>query len=613
MPKSEHHMRSLASLPGNAYSGGPGGLLLLPSPMRNRLPSSWAPEEFRWLSEQVRPFSQWLLGSFLCITAGSLCGLLTPLVLKWLIDQALPKRESGLLAVLVLVLFFAYEGRTLLTSLGAYLNLSVAQKLSLGLRMRVLRHLDLLSANYYENTPVGSAMYPLDEPIKEIAYFGSDLLPSILRVVVTTCFTLAAMFVLSPMLTLTILPIIPLFTLAREHFRKRLGADSDAVQHSRIAWTSFLQEHLAAVIAIQLLGQQGRQERKAFRFLAKIVRSEQTLFRTSIGFTVLTSFAVISAMSWVVGYGGWKVLSGTLTMGSLVAFYGFVTQMFEPLCGAAELYARAQKVFASIRQVRLVLGLHPAISNSPRAAVWQNNRSHRIEFSDVEFGYDRQKNMLRIPSLRIPAGEQLAVTGDNGAGKSTLAKLVARIYDVDAGAISLGGKDVQDIELESLRRCVVYLTRDPVLFDGSIRDNLRFAKPSASENELQEVLECVGLSGFIATLSDGITQEIGPGGCQLSGGQRQRLAIARALLGKPRILILDEATSCLDPMSEGLVLRNVQRRLAGSTLFVISHRFATIGSFGRVLVLANGQIAFDGSPEQHDFNLSAFPVQNPDS
>jgi ABC-type bacteriocin/lantibiotic exporter with double-glycine peptidase domain len=576
--------------------------------MRNRLPSSWAPEEFRWLSEQVHPFSRWLLGSFLCITTGSLCGLLTPLVLKWLIDQALPKRDAGLLAVLVVVLFLAYEGRTLFTSLGAYLTLSAAQKLSLTLRMSVLRHLDLLSASYYENTPVGAVMYPLDEPIKEIAYFGSDLLPSILRVALTTCFTLAAMFVLSPMLTLTVLPTIPIFLMAREHFRKRLGADSDTVQHSRIAWTKFLQEHLAAVCAIQLLRQQGRQERKAFCYLAKTVRSEQALFKTSIGFTVVTSFAVVGAMAWVIGYGGWKVLSGTLTMGSLVAFYGFVTQIFEPLCSAADLYARAQKVFASVRQVRQILGLRPAITNSPSAAVWQNDRSHGLDFSAVEFGYDRQKNMLRIPALRISAGEQLAITGDNGSGKSTLAKLISRVYDVDAGVIRMGDKDLRDIELESLRRCVAYLSRDPVLFDGSIRNNLRFVRPAASDGELQEVLECVGLAGFVTNLPNGIAQGIGPGGCQLSGGQRQRLAIARALLGDPRILILDEATSCLDPMSEGLVLHNVQRQLVGSTLAVVSHRFSTIAAFSRVLVLADGQIIYDGSPERYDFSLSAFPV-----
>jgi ABC-type bacteriocin/lantibiotic exporter with double-glycine peptidase domain len=576
--------------------------------MRNRLPSTRIPEEFLWLSEQVRPLSHWLLGSLLCITAGGLCSLVTPLVLKWLIDQVLPRRDAGRLVETVAVLFLAYEGRTLLTSLGAYLNLIAAQKLSLTLRMSVLRHLDLLSADYYEATPVGTAMYPLEDPIKEIAYFGSDLLPSILRMALTTCLTLGAMAMLSPILTFTVLPVIPIFLLSREYFRKKLSADSDSVQRNRVVWSNFLQEHLAAVIAIQLLRRQRRQERKAFCLLSTTIRSEQELFRTSIGFTVFTSFAVISAMSWVIGYGGWKVLFGTLTVGSLVAFYGFVIQMFEPLCGAAELYARAQRTFASIRQVRLVLGLCPAVTNSPGATVLQNGCSHALDLSGVEFGYHRQKHMIRIPSLQIPAGAHLAITGDNGAGKSTLAKLMARLYDVDAGAIRIGDHNVRNIELGSLRRCVGYLSRDPVLFDGSIDSNLRFVRPTASDHELQEMIARVGLSEWIASLTDGMGQAIGPGGCQLSGGQRQRLAIARALLERPRILILDEATSCLDSMSEDAVLCNVQRHLPNSTLIVISHRLSTIVQFGRVLVLSEGRIVFDGSPERYNFSAPAVPI-----
>jgi ATP-binding cassette subfamily B protein len=216
--------------------------------------------------------------------------------------------------------------------------------------------------------------------------------------------------------------------------------------------------------------------------------------------------------------------------------------------------------------------------------------------------------MIRIPSLQIPAGTQLAITGVNGAGKSSLAKLMARLYDVDAGAIRIGDHDIRNIELGSLRRCVGYVSRDPVLFDGSIDSNLRFVRPMASDLELQEVIGRVGLSELIASLTDGMGQAIGPGGCQLSGGQRQRLAIARALLECPRILILDEATSCLDPMSEDAVLCNVQRHLPNSTLIVISHRLSTIVQFSRVLVLSEGQIVFDGSPERYNFSAPVVPI-----
>ncbi len=561
------------------------------------LPLFHVPGELRWLSVQLRPFLRWHVGSFLCTTGGSLLGLFTPLILKWLIDRVLPKQDLGPLIGLVALLFSVHQGRNVLVGFGTYLNLNAAQRMSLALSMRVLRKLDSLSSDYYECTPVGTAIYPLKQPIEEIAYFGSDLLPSMLRLCSTSCFTIVAMFMLNRDLTITVLPLVPAFLAMRRRFRKKLRADSDAVQTRRILWSNFLQEHLGAIIPIQMLRQQRRQERKAFCSLGGTFRAEQKLFRTSILFTALTSCSVALAISWVIGYGGWSVLARTMSVGSLVAFYGFVTQLFEPLSSAAELYARAQRAFASVRQVRLVMELRPSIEDSVDAVVLPQRYSWQVDFEAVEFGYRRQKNMLQIPVLRIAAGEQVAITGENGAGKSTLAKLIARIYDVDSGAVCIGGRDVRTIRLDSLRQHVAYLSRDPFLFDGSIEANLRFAKPAASGEEMQEALTCSDLLQLVKSVPDGMDQEIGPGSCQLSGGQRQRLAIARALLVRPRILILDEATSCLDPLSEELVLNNLRKYLPSSTVIVITHRSSTVSCFDRVLVLANGRIVSDGMPD----------------
>ncbi|MGA7293946.1 MAG: ABC transporter ATP-binding protein [Terriglobales bacterium] len=558
---------------------------------------SWVPNELRWLFKQIRPFFRWHLASFLCITTGSLLALLTPLVLKWLIDQILPRREIGLLLLAVALIFLSSLAKTGLTSLGSYLMLTAAQRMGLTLRMGLLGHLDTLSADYYDNTPVGTIMYPLKEPVEEISYFGSDLVPAILRTLLTTCFTLTTMFTLSPMLTLAVVPFIPAFLIARQHFRRRLAVDSDTVQLDQVSWISFLEEHLSSVIPIQLLGQEKRQERRAFRSLARTVWSQQRLFRSGVWFTLCTSLAVVLAVSAVVGYGGWRVLAGTLSLGSLVAFYSFVTQLFDPLSGAAELYSRAQKTLASIRQVQVVLSARPSVGNPPEIIPVVLPHPAQIDLVAVEFGYERQKGMLRIPSLRIMAGEQVAIAGENGAGKSTFAKLIIRVYEVDSGSVRIGGEDVRSIRLQSLRRQVCYLPRDPVLFDGTLASNLRFVRPAVSERELQEVVECVGLTAFVATLPTGLRQRVGPGGCQLSGGQRQRLAIARALLLQPHILILDEATSCFDSSSEALVLRNIRRRLGALTFIVISHRLSTISAFGRVIVFSGGRIVEDGSPD----------------
>jgi ABC-type multidrug transport system fused ATPase/permease subunit len=551
------------------------------------------PEELRWLSERIRPNIHLHVGSFLCITAGSLLGLLTPLVLKWLIDRVIPARQFTLLFVAMVLVFLGSQGKSMVSSLGSYLMLTAALRMSLNLRMEILRHLDSLSADYYDKTPIGTAAYPLREPIEEIAYFGSDLIPAILHTLMTTGFTLVTMLALSPRLTLLVFPFVPIFLIARQRFRTKLTTDADLAQRDRVSWSNFLEEHLTAAIPIQLLGQQKRQERRGFRLLGRSVRSQEKLFRTGVWFTVYTSLAVVTAMSAVIGYGGWRVVAGTLTLGSLVAFYSFVAQLFEPLSGAAELYSRAQKTFASVRQVQHVLVLQPLVVDAPGARLNAPDRAEDIEFVGVEFGYERQKRMLRVPSLSILPGERLVIAGENGAGKSTLAKLIVRLYDVDCGSVRIGGEDVRNIRLDSLRRYVCYIPREPALFDGSVGFNLRFVKPSVSDEELRDALQNAGLLELVRTLPNGFDQRIGPGGCQLSGGERQRFAIARALLQKPKILVLDEATSCLDPHSEETILNNVFRSLLESTVLVVSHRHSTSSLVARKIFMSDGEIVSD--------------------
>ena len=455
--------------------------------------SHWLPPELVWLVKEIRPLLQLHLASFLCITAGSLLALLSPLFLKWLIDGIIPQRRIGLLVIAVALIFLGHEGRIALISLGSYLMLSASQKMGLTLRARLLKHLDTLSADYYEDTPVGAAIYPLKEPIEEISYFGSDLLPAILRMLLTTAFTLAGMSALSPALTLTVLPLIPVFLVTRQYFRSRLATDANAAQDDRLAWSNFLEEHLSSVISIHLLGQEKKQETRGFRLLARLLRSQQRLYRTANWFMVWSSLAIVLAMSAVIGYGGKSVLAGTLSIGSLVAFYGFVTQLFDPLSGASELYARAQKTFASIRQVQAAFALRPSVTNAAGALQLSIQDTAEVEFANVEFGYSRNKDLLHVPSLRILPGEQIAIAGENGAGKSTLVRLIARLYDPISGEVRLGGEDIRNIHLKSLRQGVCYLPRDPVLFDGTIASNLQFVRSAASDRELEEAIRMVGI------------------------------------------------------------------------------------------------------------------------
>ncbi len=283
-------------------------------------------------------------------------------------------------------------------------------------------------------------------------------------------------------------------------------------------WDNFLEEHLSSAISIQILCQEGRQERRAFRLLARSLRSQQRLYRTAAWFTIWGSLAIVVAMSAVIGYGAKSVLAGTLSVGSLVAFYGFVTQLFDPLSGASELYARAQKTFASIRQVQGAFALRPSVRSATDALKLSSQDTAEIKsLPQIEFGYSRNKELLHIPSLRILPGEQIAIAGENGAGKSTLVRLIARLYDPVSGEVRFGGEDIRNIHLKSLRHTVCYLPRDPVLFDGTIRSNLQFVRSAASEREIEDAIRLVGLSDLVRSLPDGLRQRIGPDGWQLSG------------------------------------------------------------------------------------------------
>ena len=262
--------------------------------------------ELAWLSERVRPLLHWHLASFACIAAASLIALFPPFALGWLIDKILPQRAATQLFGLTTLLFFSFLGRTFLTSVAGYLTMSAAQKIAFDLRMSAMRHLDTLSAEYYENNAVGMMVYPLQEPIEQIAYFGSELLPSILRLVLTVLFTLTAMFALSPALTLAILPLVPIFLITRHYFRRKLAACSDTVQTNQVMWSDFLHEHFSAVIPIQLLGQEKRQERKVFQLLGRLTRSQQRLLKISVYFTISTSFSIVLAMSLAVLGGGFE-------------------------------------------------------------------------------------------------------------------------------------------------------------------------------------------------------------------------------------------------------------------------------------------------------------------
>ena len=556
------------------------------------------PSELLWLYARIRPLFAWHLASFFCLTAASMLALVNPLVLMWVIDRVLPNRNFALLTCAVAAIFLSSELRPMLSSCGVYLTLLASQRTVISIRMEVLRRLDSLSAEYHENTPVGARLYTLREPIEEVAYFGSDLAPGILRTVLVSAFTLSAMLILNPRLTALVLPAIPAFILARRHFRAVLADRSDKVHATRAGMSAFLEEHMSSVLQIQQLQQEKRQERRALHFFADVARSQVRLGAGGVQFTSWTNLPIAAGAAIIIGFGAWAALRGAMTVGGLVAFYSYVFQLFDPLSGALETYARAQRTFSSIRRLQAILALRPTVTDQSFGPQIPPFTPCHICFTNVFFGYERQKSFLTIPSLSIESGAHVAIVGENGAGKSTFAKLAARLYDPDRGSMTIGESLVKNVPLELFRSLVCYVPAIPVLFDETLAENLRLGNRLIGVRQLEAIVDLLELRSFVASLPHGLSEPLGPAACHLSGGQRQRLALARALLRRPRILILDEATSALDPPAELSILRRIPEFLPGVTIIFISHRFGNVAWMDRVLVFHHGRIVEDGHPRE---------------
>ena len=544
------------------------------------------PPELRWLFPRIRPHLRLHIGSFLLVTAASLLGLIAPLCMRRLIDSILPAHNGRLAAMAIGLIFVSYEGRSILSACGSYLTFRATQGTAVALRLGLLQHLDTLSADHFDQTPVGDLLYPFEAPIDEISFFGSDLVPSLLRAATATAVAFSAMASLNPLLTVVIVPIIPAFLFLRHRCRNRMAGQADVVQEAKRRFSRFLQEHLNSSVQIQLLRQTRTQECVASQLLETILSTQARLWRTGLAFSAVSNLAIAVAIALTLAGGSRMVFRGMLSIGTLVAFYALLTQIFEPLTAAVEMYSRAQRTFASIRQIRGCLEKHPTVIEHKCAMPIDGKSSFEIVLRDVSFRYQQAAVVVRIPHLTIDCGEILAIVGRNGAGKSTLAKLLARLYDVDTGEIVIAGRDIRHIALESLRAAVCYLPTHPMLFHRSLIENLRIGKPTSTHSEIANALAAV-------EFTKPLEAQIEPSASNLSTGERQRVAIARALLQRPRVLVLDETTSSLDPASEERILRSIRTSLPQTTLVVVSHRLHSIAWMERMIVMHQGEIIRD--------------------
>ena len=463
------------------------------------------------------------------------------------------------------------------------------------IRLGILEQMNRLSADYHETTPVGQKLYRMEQDVDQVAELGSSLVPYALQATFNTIFVVGTMFVLDFRLTCTVLPLMPLFFVFRRYFEDQLRTASDAAQQQSSLESSFLQEHLASIIQIQLLHQERNQTRAFMERGSARVRALN--HRTLIEILFSTSYMAVIALG-TLAILGYQVFVGALTIGGLVAFYSYMTRLFDPLHAAVEIYSRLNRLSTSIRRILDVIEMTPRVTEKPAALHIPSPMRGYVEMRGVSFSYSNRQAVLQGLDLKLEPGIKVGLVGVSGSGKSTIAKLIARLYDVNAGAVYIDGIDIRELRLGCLRTKVCYIMQDAVLFDRSLRENLLLGNPSATEAQLHRAVEIANLEELLHRLPKGWDTPLGPGGNALSGGERQRVALARAVLQGPSLLLLDESTSALDAPSERRVLVSLAQHFPHQTIVFISHRISALTWVDRIVVLNQGVVEEQGTHDQ---------------
>jgi len=551
--------------------------------------------EVRWLGRQVLPLMRLNLLGLLSIVATSILTLLDPLIIKWLIDEALAKGSVALLLLGAIGFGAAYFGQ-LAFSYAAYLvGFVVSQKMIFRIRVALIRRLHVLSARYYENTPVGEILYRVEQDVDRVGELGGDVRPSVIRMAVVAVMVLVTMGVLNVRLTLMVVPLLPLFYFLQRRYLSPLTMAAETTQRQMGAISSFLQEHLFGMLQLQLLNRTGSHGRKFARSLAAGAKVQTAQRLAEVRFSAASMSVIVLGSTLILGYGGYDVIRHRLTVGGLVAFYSYVIRLFEPMSVAVDLQSRLQRVGASIRRIVEVAGNEEVVASNeqPKQRLTRESGA-RLEFREVCFSYGRDRTVLDCLSFCVHRGEKVALVGISGCGKSTIGHLATRLYDPDAGSVLIDGMDLRNLGQRNLRSVVTVVPQDPVLFDATMRENLLYGDPSATSRDLEQVVSLAQLHDVIRKLPRGLEEPLGPMGRKLSGGEKKRVALARAFLQCPQILILDEVTSALDGPTAARMLEALDHFRQGRSVVLISHKPSAIVWADRIVVLDKGRIVDEG-------------------
>ena len=573
-------------------------------------------KEFRKILKYARPYTKSLVFAFICLTLTSLVNLVLPLIVRNMINAVVILKDSQILDGLAWDLFFIIILQAVFAVTHNYVFGFVGHRMTTDFRIEFFSHIQSLSLRFFQERRLGEILSRMNNDISVIQNALVSIPVALLRQSITLIGAMAIILYLNWKLTGLILLILPPLMIFARVFGKRLRLFSEKLQ-DQVAQAVVVLEEVASSIKIVKSFTRENYERERFK------KEIETAFERAVDKLKISSFfgPFILGLTFIVSavliwYGGYQVMSGVTTPGELAAFFLYALIVAGPIGTFVRLYTQIQEASGAIRRVYEILDTAPAIAN-PENPIFLENITGRIQFENVSFGYRQELEILHNINFDVRPGQTVALVGPSGAGKSTVIKLLHRFFDASQGSIRLDEHDIRSLDRKSFLSQIALVPQETLLFGGTVKENILYGKLDATDQELEDAAKKANAHDFIVGLENGYETIVGEKGAKLSGGERQRIAIARAILKNPKILVLDEATSSLDNCSEALIQEAVEKLMEGRTTFIVAHRLSTIHKADQIIVLEKGRVVETGQHEELMnnknlyYNLYKLKMQDP--